>query len=465
MARAVWGAISRLDSSALMMRAVAASLQDEFVDVWEFEPGRTWKAKFLSWVGHRASWLLIGQVMHARSAPPKLVRRITTDALASWAISLYQDVPGKWDAILIGASNGGVMHLATALGVPFLSQHFASVLEGLSPLDDVEAYHELSKEVAQRILRRNRDLAVIQHYDPLHNRLYRGHLPILRYKLLDLPEHYQSFIHQRVRPGGTIIFADCRYSWPQYLADERFWFQVGGLGGVPSSDYITGEHEEIASLQRKAGKESVGNWALPGKLAFDMPEAEWGSLPPLRDRVAKFARENGYRFLGIEGEQPSFFSHLAFLVWQKLLRSEDLSPRGVFIETNLQIAPLAARRAALLPLWLPRGTRDSLTFLKQMRENELDSISGIQRKPVFWLPMPTPMISFDMPTWDEWLDVLSGYDLRILGMTRRQYPLALEAFYKAQEDLADWVMEHESPVRRYAQVSWLYEALRELRLR
>ncbi len=465
MARAVWEAINRMDSSALMMRAVAASLRDEFVDVWEMEPRHALGSRILSLIGGHAAWLFIERAMRARCAPLKQVKRITSDALASWAVSLYQDIPGKWDALLIGASNGGVMHLATALGVPFLSQSFASILEGFSPADDTTMYHAQSEDVVRRILRRNRDLAVIQHYDPLHNRLRGGHLHILRYKLLDLPEHYQSFILQRVRPGGTIIFADCRYSWLQYLADERFWFQVGGLGGISSTDFITGYREEIAKLQQASGREPVGNWALPGRLAFEMPEAQWGTLPPLRDRVAKFARENGYHFLGIEGGHPNFFSYLAFRIWQRLLESENLSPRGVFIETELQIAPLAARRAALLPLWLPRGTRDSLAFLRKMRREEFDSVSGLTRKPLFWLPMPIAIPSFDLASWNEWLNALAGYNVRPLGMSRHQYPLAPTAFYKAQREIADWVMVNEAPVRQYAPIEWVQEVVRELRLR
>lgn len=460
--RRAWAAIHKTDSSAVTMRSVAAALRGEFVDVWNIATLQQQALKVVSLAGKKTIIAAIERTLANSSADPSLAQRITTGALASWAISLYHDISGPFDVLIIGVPGGGVAHLATALGAPFLSQTFVSFYKDRQPADDVQTYLAHGAQFADAALQRNRDLAIINHYDPLHHRLWMKHANLIRYKLLNLPEAYKAFIHQKLRPGGTIIFTDCRYPWPMYFVGERHWLQIGGLGAVRPSDFVAGQHPEIAALQQAAGRKPVGNWGLDERTAFEMPESEWGALPPLHQRVAEFARENAYEFVALESPRPEHFSYLAFRVWRKVLRQANIEPQGVFLETTTQVAPAATRAAALLPVWLPGNSIDSLDFLKRVQRDFRLNLD-LRDKPVFWMPMPDFDEPFDMVSWDAWGAALKGLDMRPLGMRPQLYPMDPVALYAVRQELQNWTMAHSQPVTARATVDIVLQEARVLR--
>ncbi len=454
--------VSKTDSAAVIMRAVAAALRGEFVEVWNLNAWQQRLLKLAALGGKKAVMAAVERSVAASGVEPSVATRITTSTLATWAVSLYQDVHGPFDSLIIGAPSGGIMHLATALEAPFLSQHFLVSYSDPKSADDVELYLAHGNELADPALRRNRDLAVVNHYDPLHDRFMVKYVNHLRYKLLDLPEAYKAFIFQTLRPGGTLIFADCRYSWPMYFIGERHWFQVGGLGGVRAGEFMDGRHPDIAALQDAAGAASVGNWGLQGRTAFAMPESEWGALPPLHQRVAQFARENAYEFVALEAPHPEHFSALAFRVWDKVLRRAAIEPQGILLETFTQVAPAAVRAAALLPVWLPWNCTDSLDFLRRI-QREFRLNLDLREKPVFWLPLPNFTETFDIAPWAAWLEALNGLDVRPLGTHSHLYPADPAALYAPRQALMAWVAAHPSPVMERATLEMILEEARLLR--
>lgn len=454
--------INPLDSASVIMRAVAAALRGEFVEVWDVNAWQQGLLKLAAVGGKKAVSAAVERALATSGADPALAARLTTGALATWAVALYDETRGPFDTLIIGAPSGGIMHLATALEAPFLSQHFLVSYKDATPADDVETYLAHGNALAEPALRRNRDLAVINHYDPLHDRLMVRYVNHLRYKLLDLPEVYKAFIFQTLRPGGTILFADCRYSWPMYFIGERHWFQVGGLGGLHAADFVDGRHPDIAALQEAAGAEPVGHWGLKGRAAFEMPESEWGALPPLHQRVAQFARENAYEFVALEGPHPEHFSMLAFRVWDKLLRRAGIEPQGIFLETCTQVAPAATRAAALLPVWLPGNGADSLDFLRRIQRGFRLNLE-LRNKPIFWLPQPNFVEPCDMAPWDAWPEALNGLDVHPLGMRPQFYPADPAALYAPRQALQEWVAAHPRPVTERAPLEMILEEARVLR--
>lgn len=454
----------------MTMRSVAAALQEEFLDVWDLGPWQQRTLNLVSLGGAKAASSALGRLVAANSVDAALAKRVTASVLANWALSLYDATEGPWDTLLIGAPNGGVAHLAIAMGVPFLSQHFTLDVQGAADPDDVTAHQRQGAEVARAILDRNADLAVIAHYDPLHQRSAVRHVSRLRCKLLDLPRPYQAYIHQNLRPGGTLVFVNCRYAWPMYFIDERHWFQVGGLGGVAAWDFIQAQHPQIVRMltsQTAAGQDGTGHWGLPGLKAFEMPEAEWGTQPPLHSRVAQFARENGYEFVALEGAHPEHYAYLAFKVWQRLLRHADVAPQGVLLETYTQVASTAVRQAGLLPLWLPSNCADSLDFLRRV-SRDLRQDPTLRHRPVLWLPCPTGVENFDVVPWQDWLDALEPFTVFPIGMQPERYPVDPTALTAAREELLAWMAEHvpsstHAPVAARAPLAWVLEEARALR--
>ncbi|MBN2002759.1 MAG: hypothetical protein JXA21_05330 [Anaerolineae bacterium] len=457
----VWGAISPEDSSAVAMRSVAAALCNEFTEIEAAGAVQRHALNLLA-LGGKKPLLATFRRMLPSGADPAMARRVTANILAAWAVSLYAKVNGPFDAVVVGAPGGGVAHLASAMRAPFLSQHFLVNYNDPSPADDVEAYQAHGAVIAEETLVRNRDLAAINHYDPLHNRLAVQSVNQIRYKLLEIPEAYKTFITENLRPGGILIFADCRYSWPMYFISERHWFQVGGLGGLAPRDYIEGVHPKIAALQAASGSEPVGNWGLRGQTAFDMPESEWGALAPFHDRVAQFARDNAYEFVALDGAHPQFFSYLAFRVWRKLVSESGSKPQGVLLETFTQVAPAAVRAAALLPVWIPRNCSNSLGYLRRI-QREFRHYPALRGKPILWMPQPTRIESFDAASWDNWLETMSGLDVHPLGMRPHLYPLDPLARYAARQELMSWVKEHPAPVDGVASLDLIMQEARVLR--
>jgi len=426
------------DSSAACMRAVAAALRGEHFQNYPATPLKAALAGLVSSFGQRTACWVVERVISRGGQDPALAKHLTTENLARWAVSLYTELKGPWEAVILGAPNGGVAHLATALGAPFLSQHFLFSFRHHAHADDIATYRAHGDALAAPILARNPDLAVVNHYDPLHDRFLVKYVNHIRVKLLGLPMAYQEFIHTHLRPGGTLVFIDCRYPWHQYRLGERHTFQVGGLGGVRDLEFIAGR-AEIEAMQQAERSPFVGGWRLDEPLEVG-PESEWGTLPPFRQAVEAFAAASGYRFLALEGDSPEWFSGLAFSAHRWLSEKEGRPPQGVLIDCFTQTDPAACRQSRLWPLWLPFNCTDSLAFLQRWRH-------VFPPVPLLFAPVPNFAPAFDTVPLVEWLAALEGLQVQVLGVDQRHYPADLAGLFRFRPQMEAWCQAHPDPVR------------------
>jgi len=435
------------------MRSVAAALRGEFLPAYDtgWFLGRA--AQLLSRLGPDLNAWLVNRVLSTGGTAHEVADRITTAHLARHALSFYEGLEGPYEALILGAPNGGVAHLATALHVPFLSQHFLTSFRDHKHADDIETYQAHGTALAQRVLARNPDVAIINHYDPLHDRFLVRWVNHIRYKLLDLPQTYQRAIRRWLVPGGTIILVDCQYPWRQYRVGERHTFQVGGLGGVSDEEFLTGR-PEIAAMQRREGSPFAGRsrrgWRLDLPLETQ-PESEWGTLAEFRQACQSFAEANGYRFLSLTGDSPEYYSTVAFQAHQAVLRKEGREPQGTFVDCFTQVNPLAMRLSSLLPLWLPFNCTDSLSFLKRMVP--LLPKGG----PVLFALVPNFSRSFDTVKVDAWLEAMSGFEVHLLGINPRHYPADLAALFRFTPAVERWCASHRAPVQARLSLDELQE--------
>lgn len=417
------------------MRSVAAALRGRFLDPFKIPMAQRLGLSLVALFGQEAVRRVVAQGVRLRGTDPGWADRVTADDLARWAVSLYDDLKGPFDAVVIGAPNGGVAHIAAALGAPFLSQHFLISFRDPTPPDDIRTYFEHGTALARRILRREPALVVVNHYDPLHDRYLVRWVNHIRLKLLDLPEAYRLFIRARLRPGGTLVFTDCRYPWLQYRVGPRHTFQVGGLGDVAPREFLEGR-PEIEALRGRAG-----GWALEGLPLEERPESEWGAEPPLRELVEQFARRNGYRFLPLEGDHPEWYALLAFAAHRRLHEKEGKEAQGVLVEVFTQSNPVAALTSRLLPVWLPFNCADSLRFLRRMRPL---LPAG---RPVLLTPLSNFVHTFDTAAWEAYEEALGGADLDVLGVRRRLFPSDPAGLWRPARALAEWCRQHLDPVQ------------------
>lgn len=434
--------LESMDSSAVAMRSVAAALRGQFLRLYEGGLPEEVVARMLALLGERAIGWGIRQAVRFAGQESGAADLVSSEELADWAVGLYRDSEGPFDAIVLGAPNGGVADLAVALGAPFLSEHFASVFRAHAHVDDISAHWSQAEHQARAVLRHNPQIHVVQHYDAVHDRsLLRSH-NVLRFKLLDLPAAYRGFIKARLRPGGTIFFADCTYTWPQYSLADRHTFQVGGLGGLAPDEYSAGS-ARIETMQRADGSPYLGGWTLKGIPAEAHAESEWGTLPEFRAAAEAFAKANEYGFVVLQCSHPEQYAEIAFRANQKLCQDEGLKPQGTLVECFTQANPVAARLSRLLPLWLPWNCTDSLPFLTKM------AAEFPPEAPVLFLPASSFSRTFDMASLEDYRRILQGFPLVVLGMNQRLYPVDPTTLFRATRELRRWCERNPAPLRTH----------------
>ncbi len=407
---------SREGSSPVCVRSAAAALRDQWLDVYGLSSGQRLGLRAISHLGPRVVRAVVERNQRGVGLDPRLASAIDVEAAAQQHIDEYDGLDEPFDAVLVGAPNGGVAHLANALGAPFLSQHFVFSFRGNSVTDDVAAYQRHGTSLAEPILARNPGVAVINHYDPVHDRWLISSLNHIRLKLLSLPGAYRRFITARLRPGGALVFVDCISKWQQYRIGPRHTFQVGGLGGL-SDQYF------------------LDRWPLDFPIE-DQPESEWGTLPELGEALEGLARERGYRFVSLRGPNPEWYATRAYEVWQRLFERASTEPWGTLIEMFTCVNPAAVRASSLIPLWLPWNCTDSLASLRQMTPR-FD-----RARPVLFTPLSNFSLTPDTVSWDEWVAALSEFDAQLLGQRRWLFPSDPVALWRTGEALRGWCELH-----------------------
>ncbi|HWD58501.1 MAG TPA: hypothetical protein VG308_09500, partial [Stellaceae bacterium] len=180
---------------------------------------------------------------------PRAARRLDVDAIAAWLAGLYPD--RAYPAAFVGSSNGAVVHLAAALGVPFLPQTFLCPVRrlGADP-DDAQAGLAAGRGIATALARARPDLAVHQMQDPNQDRLMLQTMSYFRLKHRRLPAPWRDALARWLPRGATLYVVDCRLRWPVTRLCERALFQFGAAGGATLDEYFHGGERVRAHFRR-----------------------------------------------------------------------------------------------------------------------------------------------------------------------------------------------------------------------
>jgi|Deesub1362A_J573_1020465.scaffolds.fasta_scaffold05221_3 hypothetical protein len=366
---------------------------------------------------------------------------VTSEGLVAVRLADYRRAPAKVEVIVLGAALGGVAaHLSVALGGFFLPQPFVLTFRGGSRDDSLAGHLACVSRLAPLILKRNPDLLLLSHFDPVHDAWLTREVTHIRLKLLRLPAGYRQFIRERLRPGGALVVLDCAATWPQGVLGNRQRVQVGGWGGIAPREFLHGS-ERLDQWLVQQGSLHRGGWAS-SDLAFQaFPESEWGLEPSFAEDTAEFAARYGYRFLHLRLEHPHAFSLLALEAQRLRCQKEAIEPQGLLVETFGHYDPLASDRAALLPLWLIFNTWDSHAFLERVLAELPGGLA------VLFCHLVTFALPPDRVPWDAWHNALRGRRAIHLGPKPEKYPADLPALWRWHEDLWRWVKEHPRPLR------------------
>ena len=119
--------VERIDSSAVAMRSVAEALRGRFLRAYEGTVFEEALAQVVALLGQRAACWAIEQAIRGSGSEPAVAERVRTSHLARWAVGLYDGLEGPFDAVVIGAPNGGAANLAVALG-EVIAEQFPTLL-------------------------------------------------------------------------------------------------------------------------------------------------------------------------------------------------------------------------------------------------------------------------------------------------------------------------------------------------
>jgi hypothetical protein len=284
--------------------------------------------------------------VHEAIAPARL-EEVRAEEIARWATELYPE--RTYPAIVVGSSNGALVHLCAALDIPWLPQTvLIPVRQDAAGPDQPQQAMEFGAKHAARLLRANPELQLHHMHDPNQDRLMLHGMTYFRVKRLRLGATYEQFIAARLQSGGTIIVADGRLRWPTTRLGERHLFQFGGFGGIPADEHFTGSERIAGFLKRQ--KSSVSQWQPPAPDG-ESPEAEWGFEPALEQDIRRLARERGYRTLRLTFDEPDDLAAPVADLYRRWYANSGRPARRLLVESFVLLDPWLVARTRSVPFW------------------------------------------------------------------------------------------------------------------
>ncbi len=300
--------------------------------------------------------------------PPESLGDVSAEEVSRWVVDEYPR--RRYPAVAVGSSNGALVHLWGALGIPWLPQTFLVPVRhpGIHP-DEPREDMEWAREPARVLLEANPELVLHHMHDANQDRLMIRRMTYFRTKRLRLGTTYERFLADSLEPGGTIFLVECGLSWRTTRVGERHVFQHGALGGATEEEFARGS-ARVANYLARYGSHRR-RWDPPEPDGRS-PEAEWGFEPALREDAERLAREKGYRLRRILFERPEDPSPLVADLYRRWYRERGLPGDRLLVESFIVMEPRLALRTGSAPFWAVFNMEPSASAL----ERYLDSVEG-----------------------------------------------------------------------------------------
>ncbi|MCP3058719.1 hypothetical protein LXT21_08045 [Myxococcus sp. K38C18041901] len=437
--------VADLDSSAALLRALAAFLHGR--DAPALGAHRHTHPLFealvpavnrLSVPLRESAWV---RGALAEALTPKALARFDAESLARWVVSRYPR--RRYPAAVVGATNGALVHLCAALGIPWLPQtHLLSVRhDGQVPVDEPMKTLGFAREPARRLLESHPDLQLHHTHDANHDRLLLQGLTHFRVKRRGLSPAYLRFLEQSLEPGATLFVSECELRWPTLQQGERHVFQQGSLGGASPDEYYLGGPRVEAYLRKQGA--SLTRWPSPPPDS-DSPEAEWGFEPALRDDLLRLARKQRWRLKRIVYPEPEALSPLVADLYRHWYRERRVPSGKLLAECSILLEPWWTLRTGAVPFWMVLNTRPSARAL----ERYLDRSAPWD---AMYLTLCSRGVeSIGLATMEHWRELLSRGRTQgqLLGVDEREYPRDFASFVRYHPAMRSAFSAHHSTRER-----------------
>lgn len=334
-----------------------------------------------------------------------------------------------YPAVAIGSSNGALVHLCSALGIPWLPQTFlVPVRHPGIPVDEPREDMEWGRMHAPALLKANPELQLHHMHDANQDRLMIQRMAYFRVKRLLLGEAYERFLEETLPSGGTIFLVECRRTWPTTRIGERHVFQHGTPGGATEEEFIHGS-ERVEDYLARYGSHRR-RWDSP-EPDGERPEAEWGFEPTLREDVEKLASRHGYRLRRIVFEDPEHLSPVVADLYRWWYEERGLSTNRLLVESFILMEPWWALRTGSTPFWMKFNMEPSLEFVEAYLNNA-DPYEEIRM-----MLFSHGVDAVGLPSIERWRAVLARArdQGHFVGVDQRRFPRDYATFVRYHAEM------------------------------
>jgi hypothetical protein len=185
--------IARFDSAAGLAQALASCLRREPFDSPSGSPLLDRLIPPSNRLPERVRDFAYALGALGEAVPRREAGLLRAGAIAGWIAGLFPHQP--YPAAFVGSSNGGVVHLAAALGCPWLPQTFLAPVRqlGVDP-DDPGRALAAGLPAGEALMAGNPDVVVHHMHDPNQDRLMLHTMAYYRLKFRRLPAAYRDLL-------------------------------------------------------------------------------------------------------------------------------------------------------------------------------------------------------------------------------------------------------------------------------
>jgi hypothetical protein len=354
--------IANFDSASAMLRMLARFLRGrDFARLGGTAPPLEALAPVVNALPRQVREQLYIWSGWAEASPPQHLVSIRAEDIAGWAVNRYPR--RRYPAAMLGSSNGALVHLCAALGIPWLPQTVLIPVRrsGVHP-DEPRQDCEWGREHAPPLLEANPEWQLHHMHDANQDRLMIQRMTYFRVKWRRLAAAYERFLENMLEPGATIFLVDCQLAWPTLQVAERHYFQMGAHGGATPEEYLDGSQRVEHYLRRYGSRRH--RWLYPEPDA-ERPEAEWGFEPALREDVERLAWRRGYRVRRIAFDRPEDTSPMVADLYRWWYAERRLPANRLLVESFIVMEPYWSLRTGAVPFWTVFNVERSAEALEQ----------------------------------------------------------------------------------------------------
>ncbi len=372
----------------------------------------------------RKSIYKIGGVQESISL--KKLKKVDDRMISDWITEAYP--PKKYPGVIIGSSNGALIHIAAMLGIPWVPQTVMLALNRKMDPDELLRDVEWGKRATAVMREKLSHFRFHQMHDPIQDRVMVANMAYFRIKRLKLGKRLEEFLKDALMPGATIFISDCDYKWPSHRVDEFHYFQTGGLGDVGGYEYAKGSGRIERFLKQQ--KSRLKKWQTPEPLV-DVAEAEWGFAKELGGDIKRFSEKNGFSVKRLAYGHPEDLSPLAADLSALWYRRNGIRSSRLLIECFALVEPWWAAKTGSIPYWAAFNTKRSLGSIKDYVEKmgPWDEI--------YAMVMSNAVEGIGFIPIKEWQDLLrrARKNHSLIGVDEDEYPYDMGSFIKYFKDL------------------------------